>query len=36
MKKEKTTLKRKLNAFHLWGIAIALVISGDYLGRSYG
>lgn len=36
MKTEKSTLKRKLNAFHLWGIAVGLVISGDYFGWSYG
>lgn len=36
MGKEKSTLKRKLNAFHLWGIAVGLVISGDYFGWSYG
>ena len=33
---EKSTLKRKLNAFHLWGIAVGLVISGEYFGWSYG
>ena len=36
MGKQKSTLKRKLNAFHLWGIAVGLVISGDYFGWSYG
>lgn len=36
MGKEKSTLKRKLNAFHLWGIAVGLVISGEYFGWSYG
>ena len=30
MSKQKSALKRKLNAFHLWGIAVGLVISGDY------
>ncbi|MCK9160909.1 MAG: ethanolamine permease [Bacteroidaceae bacterium] len=35
-KEEKTTLKRSLNAFHLWGIAVGLVISGEYFGWSYG
>lgn len=33
---EKTTLKRTLNSFHLWGIAVGLVISGEYFGWSYG
>ena len=33
---EKTTLKRSLNSFHLWGIAVGLVISGEYFGWSYG
>ncbi|KQT85789.1 ethanolamine permease [Aurantimonas sp. Leaf443] len=31
-----TTLARNLNAFHLWGIAVGLVISGEYFGWSYG
>lgn len=31
-----TTLAKKLNAFHLWGIAVGLVISGEYFGWSYG
>jgi ethanolamine permease len=30
------TLAKKLNAFHLWGIAVGLVISGEYFGWSYG
>lgn len=30
------TLKKTLNAFHLWGIAVGLVISGEYFGWSYG
>ncbi len=30
------TLKRTLSAFHLWGIAVGLVISGEYFGWSYG
>ena len=34
--KEGATLKRSLNAFHLWGIAVGLVISGEYFGWSYG
>lgn len=29
-------LKRSLNIFHLWGIAVGLVISGEYFGWSYG
>ncbi|MCG5248855.1 ethanolamine permease [Methylorubrum extorquens] len=31
-----TTLDKSLNAFHLWGIAVGLVISGEYFGWSYG
>ncbi len=31
-----TTLRRTLSAFHLWGIAVGLVISGEYFGWSYG
>jgi ethanolamine permease len=30
------TLKRGLGALHLWGIAVGLVISGEYFGWSYG
>ncbi|OQP87370.1 ethanolamine permease [Rhizobium rhizosphaerae] len=30
------TLKKTLNTFHLWGIAVGLVISGEYFGWSYG
>ena len=30
------TLQRTLSAFHLWGIAVGLVISGEYFGWSYG
>lgn len=30
------TLKKTLNSFHLWGIAVGLVISGEYFGWSYG
>jgi ethanolamine permease len=30
MGKHESTLKRKLNAFHLWGLTLRLVISGDY------
>ncbi|MBG6246503.1 ethanolamine permease [Candidatus Symbiopectobacterium sp. 'North America'] len=29
-------LKRMLGSFHLWGIAVGLVISGEYFGWSYG
>ncbi|POF62390.1 ethanolamine permease [Novacetimonas maltaceti] len=29
-------LRRRLGAFHLWGIAVGLVISGEYFGWSYG
>jgi ethanolamine permease len=31
-----TALDKSLNAFHLWGIAVGLVISGEYFGWSYG
>ena len=30
------TLAKTLNALHLWGIAVGLVISGEYFGWSYG
>lgn len=36
MKKQNTTLKRTLGSFRLWGIAVGLVISGEYFGWSYG
>jgi amino acid transporter len=29
-------LAKTLNAFHLWGIAVGLVISGEYFGWSFG
>ena len=29
-------LKKTLSGLHLWGIAIGLVISGEYFGWSYG
>src|SRR5271154_3936655 len=29
-------LKRTLSGLHLWGIAVGLVISGEYFGWSYG
>ncbi|MGE5516744.1 MAG: ethanolamine permease [Bacteroidota bacterium] len=32
----KTTLKKGLSGLHLWGIAVGLVISGEYFGWSYG
>ena len=31
-----TTLKASLGTPHLWGIAVGLVISGEYFGWSYG
>ena len=30
------TLDKSLGVFHLWGIAVGLVISGEYFGWSYG
>ncbi|WP_333893987.1 ethanolamine permease, partial [Atlantibacter subterraneus] len=33
---QPTTLKRTLGSFRLWGIAVGLVISGEYFGWSYG
>ncbi|HTR17052.1 MAG TPA: ethanolamine permease [Acetobacteraceae bacterium] len=30
------TLKKGLSGLHLWGIAVGLVISGEYFGWSYG
>jgi len=36
MSTQKTQLDRRLSAFHLWGIAVGLVISGEYFGWSYG
>ncbi|ABC21831.1 ethanolamine permease [Rhodospirillum rubrum] len=32
----KPTLKKSLSGLHLWGIAVGLVISGEYFGWSYG
>ncbi|QCR35403.1 ethanolamine permease [Nissabacter sp. SGAir0207] len=32
----RPALKRTLGSFHLWGIAVGLVISGEYFGWSYG
>src|ERR1051325_10118160 len=31
-----STLKQSLNGWHLWGLAVGLVISGEYFGWSYG
>jgi ethanolamine permease len=31
-----TQLKKVLGPFHLWGMAVGLVISGEYFGWSYG
>ena len=31
-----TELKKSLSGLHLWGIAVGLVISGEYFGWSYG
>src|SRR5450755_138933 len=31
-----TQLARTLSGLHLWGIAVGLVISGEYFGWSYG
>ncbi len=36
MENNKTGLKRTLGKFQLWGIAVGLVISGEYFGWSYG
>ncbi|CAN5175212.1 ethanolamine permease [soil metagenome] len=33
---ETTSLAKTLNVFQLWGIAVGLVISGEYFGWSYG
>jgi ethanolamine permease len=33
---ETGTLHKTLNGFHLWGLAVGLVISGEYFGWSYG
>ncbi|GAO41463.1 ethanolamine permease [Flavihumibacter petaseus] len=32
----KPALKKSLTALHLWGIAVGLVISGEYFGWNYG
>ena len=36
MHTETNTLKPSLNAWHMWGLAVGLVISGEYFGWSYG
>ncbi|WP_418609880.1 ethanolamine permease [Gluconobacter cerinus] len=36
MSSAPTHLNKSLSAFHLWGIAVGLVISGEYFGWSYG
>ena len=32
----RARLEPRLNAWHLWGLAVGLVISGEYFGWSYG
>ncbi|WP_124949140.1 ethanolamine permease [Sulfuriferula thiophila] len=36
MHSQSNTLKPTLNAWHMWGLAVGLVISGEYFGWSYG
>jgi len=36
MPDDAKTLRKGLNGFHLWGLAVGLVISGEYFGWSYG
>ncbi len=36
MEQERIALKRSLSGWHLWGLAVGLVISGEYFGWSYG
>ncbi len=36
MTSSKPALKKALSAIHLWSIAVALVISGEYFGWNYG
>lgn len=36
MTESAPSLKRTLSGLHLWGIAVGLVISGEYFGWSYG
>jgi ethanolamine permease len=33
---ETTSLKKVLKSFHLWGLAVGLVISGEYFGWNFG
>ncbi|MFT9100110.1 MAG: ethanolamine permease [Zymomonas mobilis subsp. pomaceae] len=36
MSEKSLNLSKTLGSFHLWGIAVGLVISGEYFGWSYG
>lgn len=36
MSEDEPGLKKSLGGLHLWGIAVGLVISGEYFGWSYG
>jgi len=36
MSDQTHSLKASLNVWHLWGLAVGLVISGEYFGWSYG
>ncbi len=36
MEKEKNHLQKTLTPIHLWGIAVGMVISGQYFGWNYG
>ncbi|MDR3390713.1 MAG: ethanolamine permease [Sulfuriferula sp.] len=36
MDSQSNTLKPALNVWHMWGLAVGLVISGEYFGWSYG
>ena len=36
MRTHEGQLRKGLNVFHLWGLAVGLVISGEYFGWSYG
>lgn len=36
MSSQKTALSKSLSGIHLWGIAVGLVISGEYFGWSFG
>lgn len=36
MHSDSTSLKPVLNVWHMWGLAVGLVISGEYFGWSYG